>query len=320
MSTETARFTANPSLDGSSTVQPALLLRNRFTPEFLSLAIIDQGNYCRNEVHVATPTIDSLDNASNQNFSLGGDTNRLHIHHGQVQPSSRGIKRKNSADMHIDLSLETTQSHGLSSLRSANLEQPHFGFNHSPSSARHSDLSSTNSSSSPMYVLDREETLKRERHLERNRAAASKSRQKKKRETDQLKNRYQEVSNRKKELEWEVKTLHSKLLTLKDELLEHSYCGDEAIRLYLGQMAKQAATQEAESSVPMHTQTTPPKPEHTMLPQPPVAVGRHSPGQPRLPKIEDTSGFSCGNLEKTVMDDLLAQPARNVFDYQISIP
>lgn len=107
-----------------------------------------------------------------------------------------------------------------------------------------SDMSSNNSSSPLRW--QKSDTDKRAKHLERNRAAASKSRQKQKRKTDQLQNRFQEVSRRRSSLDSEVKTLHSQLLFLKDQMLMHSRCEDEAIHLYLSRMVKQATNSTGE--------------------------------------------------------------------------
>lgn len=73
-----------------------------------------------------------------------------------------------------------------------------FGFDNNRVSPL-SDMSS-NKSSSPLHCQN-SGTGKRAKHLERNRAAASKSRQKKQRETDQLQNRFQEVSRRRSSLD-----------------------------------------------------------------------------------------------------------------------
>jgi hypothetical protein len=75
--------------------------------------------------------------------------------------------------------------------------------------------------------------------------AASKSRRKKKRETDQLQNQFQEVSRRKSRLEIEVKDLSRELNSLKDQILMHSGCNDEAIHYYLGRVLKQATRHDS---------------------------------------------------------------------------
>ncbi|KAL4923618.1 bZIP transcription factor [Aspergillus undulatus] len=92
------------------------------------------------------------------------------------------------------------------------------------------------------------DTDKRAKHLERNRTAASKSRQKKKRETSELQSRFQEVSHKRSSLDNEIKTLHRQLLSLKDQILLHSRCEDEAIHLYLSGMVKQATKRDSISS------------------------------------------------------------------------
>lgn len=117
---------------------------------------------------------------------------------------------------------------------------------HDPEVSQLSDMSS-NISSSPLRWQN-SDTDKRAKHKERNRAAASKSPQKKKRETDQLQDRFQEVSRRRSSLEVETKTLHSQLLSLKNQILMRSRCEDEAINLYLGRMVKQATKNDSISS------------------------------------------------------------------------
>ncbi|KAE8349695.1 hypothetical protein BDV28DRAFT_140683 [Aspergillus coremiiformis] len=82
------------------------------------------------------------------------------------------------------------------------------------------------------------EREKREKFLERNRLAASKCRQKKKEHTKLLETRYREVATKKGELETEIEQLRSEVLGLKNEMLRHAQCGDEAIKLHLAQMVR----------------------------------------------------------------------------------
>lgn len=83
-----------------------------------------------------------------------------------------------------------------------------------------------------------QEREKREKFLERNRLAASKCRQKKKEHTKLLETRFREVSNKKGELESEIEHLRSEVLNLKNEMLRHAQCGDEAIKIHLAQMVR----------------------------------------------------------------------------------
>jgi hypothetical protein len=52
---------------------------------------------------------------------------------------------------------------------------------------------------------------------------------------------FQAVPSRRKELEREVPQLRSAVVHLKDEILKHAQCGDEAINDYLARMLKQVS-------------------------------------------------------------------------------
>jgi hypothetical protein len=84
----------------------------------------------------------------------------------------------------------------------------------------------------------KQERVKREKFLERNRLAASKCRQKKKEHTMILETRYKEQSDKKEQLVAEIARLRSEILGLKNEVLKHAQCGDEPIKLHLAQMVK----------------------------------------------------------------------------------
>ncbi|KAJ5832542.1 Rho GTPase activation protein [Penicillium riverlandense] len=82
----------------------------------------------------------------------------------------------------------------------------------------------------------RQERAKRAKFLERNRLAASKCRQKKKEHTQQLEVRFKEQSEKNAHLHKEIHELKSQALNLKNELLKHAQCNDEAIKLHLSAM------------------------------------------------------------------------------------
>jgi hypothetical protein len=81
-----------------------------------------------------------------------------------------------------------------------------------------------------------QERAKRAKFLERNRLAASKCRQKKKEHTQQLEVRFKEQSEKNAHLHKEIHELKSQALNLKNELLKHAQCNDEAIKLHLSHM------------------------------------------------------------------------------------
>lgn len=114
-----------------------------------------------------------------------------------------------------------------------------FGFDETRS--QQMDLSSWKSSPTCDRFW-RDEVQKRQKHLERNRAAA----------TRQFSLRRGSVRHRARSgsSEEEIKDLHSNLLYLKDQILMHSQCDDGAIHFfYLGHMVKQATEHGSMSSV-----------------------------------------------------------------------
>ncbi|CAL5870782.1 uncharacterized protein PFLUO_LOCUS5022 [Penicillium psychrofluorescens] len=105
---------------------------------------------------------------------------------------------------------------------------------------------------SPDLDLDdspHQEHAKRAKFLERNRLAASKCRQKKKEHTQLLEVRFKEQSNKNAHLHKEIHDLKSQALNLKNELLKHAQCNDEAIKLHLSHMV----TKITENNADPHT-------------------------------------------------------------------
>jgi hypothetical protein len=80
-------------------------------------------------------------------------------------------------------------------------------------------------------------TASRETHLEKNRVAAHKCRQRKKEFIQSLESRAQDGSIRNKQLKSQVDGLKEELLLLKNQLLGHANCGDINIDRYLKQSA-----------------------------------------------------------------------------------
>ncbi|PTU25575.1 hypothetical protein P175DRAFT_0409127, partial [Aspergillus ochraceoroseus IBT 24754] len=77
---------------------------------------------------------------------------------------------------------------------------------------------------------------RREKFLERNRVAASKCRRKKKMADEELVRKHDTALAEKQRLTRTVNELRGELLTLKNTVLKHSGCGDEAINLHLSRM------------------------------------------------------------------------------------
>ncbi|KAL4781042.1 hypothetical protein BJX76DRAFT_350466 [Aspergillus varians] len=255
MSTQAIFYPADPSLDLSITPE-SLFLGNGFSPQFLSLPLLENGNQ-----HEDMGML-SMQSPSNQTGSVQAmapnvqneddDTNQPYFCNRALQPALHD-SRKESVDAKINQapsflrsrqSVPSFSSFSFSSCDAAG-HDVEFDFDNSPVSPA-SDMSSNKSSFSLRW--QNSDTDKRAKHLERNRAAASKSRQKKKRETNELQKQFQKVSHRRSSLDSEVKTLRSRLLSLKDQILMHSRCNDEAIHLYLSRMINQATTQDSKSS------------------------------------------------------------------------
>jgi hypothetical protein len=77
----------------------------------------------------------------------------------------------------------------------------------------------------------------REYHLEKNRVAAEKSRQRKKEHTDRLMKDVSVLSSKNKTLKADETALREEVLDLKNEILRHAGCGSWAIERYIAQSA-----------------------------------------------------------------------------------
>ncbi|KAL2827801.1 hypothetical protein BDW59DRAFT_54749 [Aspergillus cavernicola] len=318
-----AAFYPDPPMEPA--VSPrSLLLGNGFGSDFLSLALLEKEPHqpamtippsmsfpSSNDmpptqaVTPMTDTIDSKPSLRNRHIRPAPIDNRKHSL--DIEPPYQHTYPSISSSTFSSFSTSNSNSNSIS----ISQDPADFPFNHSPNS----DLSSPKSPSPLHNWPPHDKAQKREKHLERNRAAASKSRQKKKRETDLLKSRYQDVSRKRRLLEEEIKGLHHNLLFLKDQILMHSQCEDESIRLYLGQMVKQATHHESISSAGdaedwgQGRDSISPERERIAFHPHEMALGMEDPDGA-------ASGLPCG-AEKPMMNQMIS--AGNIFDYQISI-
>ncbi|KAL5333302.1 hypothetical protein BJX70DRAFT_70314 [Aspergillus crustosus] len=343
MSTQAIYYPTDPSLDASIAPQ-ALFRGNGFAPEFLSLALLEKEEHPDMQM---SPSMSFLSHQSGAARAVApasqgdDDSNRPRLRNRALRPAPPDSGKK-SMDMEMNQGPPFLQHYpSMSSFSSGSFNNPadheqDFVFEGARQSS-HSDASSIKSTSPLQWPHD--DKSKRAKHLERNRAAASKSRQKKKRETDLLRDRFQQVSRRRGDLEVEIKDLHSKLLFLKDQVLMHSRCDDEAINLYLGRMVKQATKHESISSASSgdaddesprnQIRTTDPvTPPDDELPTlrghgnsdshtDPHILDLSSPEQLQV-RMDELNGLPCGS-GKPMMDQMLSDGAHNIFDYQISI-
>ncbi|KAL4813751.1 hypothetical protein BDW67DRAFT_192668 [Aspergillus spinulosporus] len=361
MTSQTTFYQPDPTLD-SSIPPESLFLGQEFSPEFLPLSLLEKHGHHHElpleqmQFQLHQPAMASVRAMQGESTNVNEDMMRPRYRNRALRPAPRDTRdtRKDSTDNFNQPGFPNSYGHmpSFSSFSSTSTtsnpaeQEPESRF--SP----HSDISS-NKSSSPLR-WQTGDAEKRAKHLERNRAAASKSRQKKKRETDQLRTRFQEVSRRKSTLEIEIKELHSQLLSLKDQILMHSWCDDEAIHLYLGRMVKQATKHDSISSTSsgtsassreqddegerslgqrhgsecisprqsmasLHTQGHPHHHNlnHSRANLNPAGIDLSNARQGSM-RLGEGSGLPCG-VEKPIMNQMFSQHDPNTFDLQISI-
>ncbi|KAL2871636.1 bZIP transcription factor [Aspergillus lucknowensis] len=331
MSTPAAFYHAD-SMGASGVAPSSLLLSNGFGPEFLSLELLEKAN--QHDMPTASMPPAPGDNTAHPQGMQPNYYNEspgARIRNRQLRPAPPD-DRKRSMDMEMNSgqsfrypsSFSNYSSTSTSSDHTHNHDKGDFAVDDSRSSY-HSDRSSPKlSPTSHSHSYRPDEIQKREKHLERNRVAASKSRQKKKRETDQLKTRCQEASRKKRLLEEEIKGLHSDLLFLKDQILMHSRCDDEAIHVYLGRMVRQATRHESSSTASgeVGERVPPPSsPEQETGRQDrtqQVVMGLSSSQQHPAMGMDGPASLPC-NAEQPLIDPMMYQHAGNIFDYQIRI-
>ncbi|KAL4924611.1 bZIP transcription factor [Aspergillus undulatus] len=340
----------------ASIAPDSLFMGNDFPGEFLSLAALDKDYH--QEISMTPmpflPHNSGIDTVQTMapSFEAGDEPeetqDRPRLRNRTLRPAPRGM-RKDSMGMKAGMnqqqpffdSYQPRPSFPAFSFNSNSTPDADFTFDPDRDRASpHSDPSSNPSTSPIQWHRSTNETEKRAKHLERNRAAASKSRQKKKRETDQLRSRFQEASRRKSGLEVEIKELHSQLLSLKDQILMHSRCDDEAIRMHLGRMVKQAARHDSASSASILLASNSEINEISARrhSRDQVQAGSTSPAQedaadlrPRgqnsepdmtnsqqFPVSMDNASLPCG-VEKPMLDPMFSQPQGNIFDLQMSV-
>ncbi|KAL4974622.1 hypothetical protein BDW66DRAFT_81232 [Aspergillus desertorum] len=342
MTSQTTFYQPDLSLD-SSVGPESLFLGQGFSPEFLSLSLLEKHDNHHElplepmQFPLHQPAMHPLQTMPGE--SVNDEMSRPRLRNRALRPAPR--------DTHKEMIDEFNQPRSLSSYGPMPTFSSFSSASTNPHPAEqdpdlrfspHSDISDNKSCSPLRWQIG--DTEKRAKHLERNRAAASKSRQKKKRETDQLRTRFQEVSRRKSTLEIEIKELHSQLLSLKDQILMHSRCDDEAIHLYLGRMVKQATKHDSISSASSGTSAFSRETDdggdrmldhrrgsECISPRQTVAslqTQEHPHPHPHPHPHEGSmwmggeSELPCG-VEKPMVNQMFPQHDTNIFDSQISI-
>ncbi|KAL3440225.1 hypothetical protein BJX65DRAFT_35889 [Aspergillus insuetus] len=312
MSSRTSFYPAGP-LENLAAMSSSLLLSNSFNPKFLNLALLDK--WTHGDIPMPSQPSNNPDRMASIPPSMQTKTTRPHLRNRQLLPASQNNHERSLEDeMNKALPFLQYPSYTNFSNKHDHNQSPDQDFGFDEARSHHSDLSSSTKSSPTRHSFWRDEVGKREKHLERNRMAASKSRQKKKHEIDQLKTRFNKVSRKKQLLEEEIKRLHSDLLYLKDQILMHSQCDDEAIHSYLGRMVKEATKHGSMRSVSIEeeiprSESPPGTKAHFCQDTEQGLLGLFSPGP---------DGTSCG-VEKPIIDPMIYQLAGSIFDNELSI-
>lgn len=263
MSTQIVSNETDPSLI-SSFASELLPLENGNFPDFFSLSLLENGNYCQgaemSSLQFLSGRTDAMQSRapSEQNKCQG--TYQPAHHDRALSPTPHdSYESSRSAEIdHIPPSLWSDPAvpsfssfSSFSSLSSSSStgsgtadHEPAIGLHNTVPirGSPHPYVDSSKSTSPPYW--QNKDASKRARHLERNRAAANKSRKKKKQEINQLQKQFEEVSHQRSALEEKVKQLRSQLLSLKDQVFMHSRCDDKVINLYVSRMVKQATQRD----------------------------------------------------------------------------
>ncbi|KAJ6033274.1 uncharacterized protein N7446_008435 [Penicillium canescens] len=153
------------------------------------------------------------------------------------------------------------------------------------------------------------DSAKRTKFLERNRLAASKCRQKKKEHTQQLEFRYKHQSEKHQSLMTEIARLRSEVLGLKNEVLKHSQCGDEPIKMHLAQMLKKITDVDSQPSAVAAVGA---------MPQSPVPLPEDSSISPLEPAAAVTTAAIAAAIAMPV--SMAAQPGQAALSFGFDDP
>ncbi len=159
------------------------------------------------------------------------------VQHGQITPPSD----RSPIETHKPAELYSSIEH-LS-------EAPAKRRRGSSSQARGSSQGASTRASSSAEPLSPGDN-KQEKIRARNRLAASKCRQRKKKQNTQLESRYEYERIRHEELTRTVNSLREDIVAAKNQLLEHSECGHESIKTYIQSMAKRITIQDNQAGYP----------------------------------------------------------------------
>lgn len=160
-----------------------------------------------------------------------------------------------------------------------------------------------------------QDRAKRAKFLERNRLAASKCRQKKKEHTQLLEQRYKEQSDMKENLQREVQKLKAQVLSLKNELLCHAQCNDEAIKLHLTQMVKDITVKDTDARPPVPGDPTANLPDHTTI----TTTTSANPIPPSEPDVPSTQ-HPVSSIAATTAAATTAAPAPTTLSFGFDDP
>ncbi|RMZ69504.1 bzip transcription factor [Pyrenophora seminiperda CCB06] len=137
----------------------------------------------------------------------------------------------------------------------------------------------------------------RQTHLEKNRVAAHKCRQRKKEYINSLEGRAREYSAKNKMLKENVALLREEVLNLKNEMLRHAGCGFWAVDEYLARCAGGLLGMEASASGMRHSTSSRNNSVSQNLAMPTSQYTGHQAREPSMGSMSSADGDDFGGLE-----------------------
>lgn len=143
----------------------------------------------------------------------------------------------------VGITWKDLNSSGISPSAEAQTEPQGTGKSETPEEAERDPQARVNkairrrSKADPTISNRQTKLSQREQHLERNRLAASRCREKKREQTQHFETRFREEEQEKKQLENDITALRGEILDLKEKILGHALC-DGRVGQYLAHMTQ----------------------------------------------------------------------------------
>ncbi|KAK7178311.1 bZIP transcription factor [Paraphaeosphaeria sporulosa] len=156
-----------------------------------------------------------------------------------------------------------------------------------------SQLHTVETSTSSGYLL--QIASARQSHLEKNRVAAHKCRQRKKEDTNKLEARFHMHSDENKALKEEVAMLREEVIELKNEVLSHAECGFWAVDEYIARCAGNVLSVSAPTGMSASQKQR--QPGSSSWCTPPITQVEREPGTSNSFPSQGTSDFSQDDFQ-----------------------